>query len=91
MEVILDENQLREEISFLKRTLRTKERLALMRANQNFQLSSRPTRTPHEHSSVKISLLMDWVRAVCDFYSVKVCSPIPLQNAVFLGLSRHQN
>ncbi|TNM88126.1 hypothetical protein fugu_006347, partial [Takifugu bimaculatus] len=72
VDVMLDENQLREEISFLRRTLRTKQRLALMRANQNLQLSSRPTSRPHEHSSVKISLLMDWVRAVCDFYKVKV-------------------
>lgn len=73
----MDENQLRDEIGFLKRTLRTKQRLALLRTNQNLQLSSRATSTPHEHSSVKISLLMDWVRAVCDFYGVKVSSFIP--------------
>uniref|UniRef100_H3D460 Assembly factor for spindle microtubules n=1 Tax=Tetraodon nigroviridis TaxID=99883 RepID=H3D460_TETNG len=72
VEVILDENQLREEIGFLKRALRTKQRLALLRANQNLQRTSGPTSTPHKHSSVKISLLMDWVRAVCDFYGVKV-------------------
>lgn len=75
---MLDENQLRDEIGFLRRTLRTKQRLALMRANQNLQLSSRPTNRPHEHSSVKISLLMDWVRAVCDFYQVKVSLFVPL-------------
>lgn len=80
---MLDENQLREEIGFLRRTLRTKQRLALMRTNQNLQLSSRPTSRPHEHSSVKISLLMDWVRAVCDFYKVKVSLFILLQNAIF--------
>lgn len=77
VEVILDENQLRDEIGFLKRALRTKQRLALLRANQNLQLSSRPTSTPQEHSSVKIALLMDWVRAVCDFYSLKVSAFIP--------------
>lgn len=75
---MLDENQLRDEIGFLRRTLRTKQRLALMRANHNLQLSSRPTNRPHEHSSVKISLLMDWVRAVCDFYQVKVSLSVPL-------------
>lgn len=85
MDVILDENQLREEIGFLKRALRTKQRLALLRAHQNHQLSltSRPTSTPHEHSSVKMSLLMDWVRAVCDFYSLKV-SPFSPHNSMFV-------
>lgn len=77
MEVILDENQLRDEIGFLKRTLRTKQRLMWLRSDQNLQLNSRPTCSPQEHSSVKICLLMDWVRAVCDFYGVKVSSFIP--------------
>lgn len=77
MEVILDENQLRDEIGFLKRTLRTKQRLMWLRSDQNLQLNSSPTYSPQEHSSVKISLLMDWVRAVCDFYRVKVSSFIP--------------
>lgn len=72
MEVILDDGQLRDEISFLKRSLRTKQRLALLRADQNLQPRSRPGSAPQEHGSIKISLLMDWVRAVCDFYGVKV-------------------
>lgn len=65
-------DQLREEIDFLKRTLRTKRRLESLRADQGLQPSPVKTRSPYEHSSTKITLLMDWVRAVCDFYSLKV-------------------
>ncbi|XP_029284980.1 abnormal spindle-like microcephaly-associated protein isoform X2 [Cottoperca gobio] len=72
VEVVLDEDQLREEIGFLKRSWRTKRRLASLRADRGLQLSPAKTRLPYEHSSTKITLLMDWVRAVCDFYSLKV-------------------
>ncbi|XP_035863200.1 abnormal spindle-like microcephaly-associated protein isoform X1 [Sander lucioperca] len=72
VEVILDEDQLREEIGFLKRTLRTKRRLASLRADRGLQPSPAKTRVLYEHSSTKITLLMDWARAVCDFYNLKV-------------------
>ncbi|XP_071342367.1 abnormal spindle-like microcephaly-associated protein [Trachinotus anak] len=72
VEVILDEDQLREEIGFLKRTLRTKRRLVSLRADRGLQPSPTKTRVPYQHSSTKITLLMDWVRAVCDFYNLKV-------------------
>ncbi|XP_054459520.1 abnormal spindle-like microcephaly-associated protein [Anoplopoma fimbria] len=72
VENILDEDQLREEIGFLKRTLRTKRRLASLRADQGLQPSPSKTRAPYEHSSTKITLLMDWIRTVCDFYNLKV-------------------
>ncbi|KAM4738484.1 abnormal spindle-like microcephaly-associated protein isoform 2-T2 [Anableps anableps] len=72
VEVILDEAQLREEVDFLRRTLRTKRRLALVRADRGARPSPAKTRTPYEHASTKISLLMDWVCAVCDFYRLKV-------------------
>lgn len=68
----MDEDQLREEISFLKRTLRTKRRLVSLRADRGLQPSPAKTKAPYEHSSAKITLLMDWVRAVCDFYNLKV-------------------
>uniref|UniRef100_A0A8D3BA27 Assembly factor for spindle microtubules n=1 Tax=Scophthalmus maximus TaxID=52904 RepID=A0A8D3BA27_SCOMX len=71
--VILDEDQLREEIGFLKRTLSTKRRLVSLRADRGLQPSPAKTRQPQtEHSSTKINLLMDWARAVGDFYSLKV-------------------
>lgn len=72
VEVILDENQLMEEISFLKRTLKTKRRLASLRVDQGLESSPTKTRVSYEHSSTKITLLMDWVRTVCDFYNLNV-------------------
>lgn len=72
VEVVLDEDQLREEIAFLKRTSQTKRRLESLRADRGLQPSPVKTRAPYEHGSTKITLLMDWVRAVCDFYSLKV-------------------
>ncbi|CAK6982094.1 abnormal spindle-like microcephaly-associated protein, partial [Scomber scombrus] len=71
VEVILDEDQLREEIGFLKKTLQTKRRLAFLRADRGLQPSPVKARVPYEHSSTKITLLMNWVRAVCDFYNLK--------------------
>ncbi|TKS75147.1 Abnormal spindle-like microcephaly-associated protein -like protein [Collichthys lucidus] len=72
VEVILDEEQLKEEIGFLRRTLSTKRRLVSLRADRGLQPSPAKTRRSYEHSSRKITLLMDWARAVCDFYSLKV-------------------
>uniref|UniRef100_A0AAQ5YI81 Calponin-homology (CH) domain-containing protein n=1 Tax=Amphiprion ocellaris TaxID=80972 RepID=A0AAQ5YI81_AMPOC len=72
VEVILDEDQLRDEIGFLKRTLRTKRSLASLRTDRGLQLSPAMTKVPYEHSSTKVTLLMDWVRSVCDFYNLKV-------------------
>uniref|UniRef100_A0A7N6C0B7 Calponin-homology (CH) domain-containing protein n=1 Tax=Anabas testudineus TaxID=64144 RepID=A0A7N6C0B7_ANATE len=65
-------DQLREEIDFLKRTLRTKRSLESLRADRGLQASPVKTRTPYEHSGTKIALLMDWVRAVCDYYNLRV-------------------
>uniref|UniRef100_A0A3Q3L8L7 Calponin-homology (CH) domain-containing protein n=1 Tax=Labrus bergylta TaxID=56723 RepID=A0A3Q3L8L7_9LABR len=70
--VILNEDQLREEICFLNRSFRTKLRLASLKADRGLQSSPAGTRSAYEHSSTKITLLMEWVRAVCDFYSLKV-------------------
>ncbi|XP_069376833.1 abnormal spindle-like microcephaly-associated protein [Paralichthys olivaceus] len=72
VEVILDEEQLRDEIGFLRRALRTKRRLVSLRADRGLQPSPVKTRSPYENSSTKITLLMDWTRAVCDFYGLKV-------------------
>uniref|UniRef100_A0AAY5K8C3 Calponin-homology (CH) domain-containing protein n=1 Tax=Esox lucius TaxID=8010 RepID=A0AAY5K8C3_ESOLU len=69
--ILLDENQLREEIGFLKRTWNTKEKLALLKSNKDvMQKTTKPTH-PFEHSSSKIMLLMEWVNAVCQFYHLK--------------------
>ncbi|CAG5863219.1 unnamed protein product [Menidia menidia] len=72
VEVVLDEDQLREEIGFLTKTLTTKRRLASLRADRRVQPSPSESRLPYEHTSTRISLLMDWARAVCGFYNLKV-------------------
>ncbi|XP_029002056.1 abnormal spindle-like microcephaly-associated protein isoform X2 [Betta splendens] len=72
VEVILEKDQLWEEICFLKRTLKTKRRLVSLRADRGLQPSPVQNWSPYEHSSTKITLLMDWVRSVCDFYNLKV-------------------
>ncbi|XP_034035336.1 abnormal spindle-like microcephaly-associated protein [Thalassophryne amazonica] len=72
VDVILDEHQLREEIGFLKRSLRIKRRLAALKADRVIQPSPAKTTVLYEHSSVKMTLLMGWARAVCAFYNLQV-------------------
>uniref|UniRef100_A0A674A6I7 Assembly factor for spindle microtubules n=1 Tax=Salmo trutta TaxID=8032 RepID=A0A674A6I7_SALTR len=71
VEVLLDKDQLREEISFLKHTWTTKQRLASLRADKGVLQKTAKARPPFEHSSSKITLLMEWVNAVCQFYHLK--------------------
>ncbi|XP_077573528.1 abnormal spindle-like microcephaly-associated protein homolog isoform X2 [Stigmatopora nigra] len=70
VEVILDEDHLREEIIFLKKTLRTKQKLARVRAGHGFETSGVKPKFLYEHGSTKVVLLMEWARAVCDFYNL---------------------
>uniref|UniRef100_I3J7C8 Assembly factor for spindle microtubules n=1 Tax=Oreochromis niloticus TaxID=8128 RepID=I3J7C8_ORENI len=70
--VILNEDQLKEEIGFLKKTLRTKRRLASLKADRGLRQTPAKTRVPYEHGCTKVTLLMDWVRSVCDFYNLQV-------------------
>ena len=73
--MILDETQLREEIGFLKSTLRTKQKLASLKADRGLQQSSAgrgPAPLHFQTSSTKIGLLMKWINAVCDYYNLRV-------------------
>ncbi|XP_051551032.1 abnormal spindle-like microcephaly-associated protein homolog isoform X3 [Myxocyprinus asiaticus] len=70
VEVLLDENKLKEEISFLRKTWRTKQKLASLMANKCV-VSRMKARQPFEHPSQKVTLLLDWVNAVCEFYDLK--------------------
>ncbi|XP_061884510.1 abnormal spindle-like microcephaly-associated protein [Entelurus aequoreus] len=72
VEVILDDDLMREEIGFLRRTLWTKQRLASLKADRGPDSSAPKTQVPYEHSSTKVALLMEWARSVCDFYNLKV-------------------
>uniref|UniRef100_A0A673NFX1 Abnormal spindle microtubule assembly n=1 Tax=Sinocyclocheilus rhinocerous TaxID=307959 RepID=A0A673NFX1_9TELE len=71
VEVLLDENQLKEEISFLRKTWRTKRKLASLMANSGIAVTRMKARQAFEHPSQKVTLLMDWISAVCEFYSLK--------------------
>ncbi|KAI4876255.1 hypothetical protein NFI96_005175 [Prochilodus magdalenae] len=70
VEVLLDEEQLKDEISFLKKTWRTKQKLALLKADKCAMKSSKET-LRFEQPSEKLTLLLDWVNAVCEFYNLK--------------------
>uniref|UniRef100_A0A3B4C9Z9 Calponin-homology (CH) domain-containing protein n=1 Tax=Pygocentrus nattereri TaxID=42514 RepID=A0A3B4C9Z9_PYGNA len=70
VEVLLDEVQLKDEISFLKKTWRTKQKLALLKADKCAVMSSKGS-PRFEQPTEKLTLLMDWVNAVCDFYNLK--------------------
>ncbi|XP_067272183.1 abnormal spindle-like microcephaly-associated protein [Pseudorasbora parva] len=71
VEVLLDENQLKEEISFLRKTWRTKQKLASIMANKGVAVTRMKARQAFEHSSEKVTLLLDWVNAVSEFYNLK--------------------
>ncbi|XP_016356184.1 abnormal spindle-like microcephaly-associated protein homolog [Sinocyclocheilus anshuiensis] len=71
VEVLLDENQLKEEISFLRKTWRTKQKLASLMANSGIAVTRMKARQAFEYPSQKVTLLMDWISAVCEFYSLK--------------------
>ncbi|XP_051549631.1 abnormal spindle-like microcephaly-associated protein [Myxocyprinus asiaticus] len=71
VEVLLDENQLKEEISFLRKTWRTKQKLASLMTNRGVVVKRMKARQAFEHPSQKVTLLLDWVNAVCEFYNLK--------------------
>lgn len=84
--MILNEDQLREEIVFLRRSLRSKQRLASVRAGRGLEPSALKTKAPYEHRSAKVVLLMEWARAVCDFYNLTVGLP----DVLFRSPNSHQ-
>ncbi|KAJ8279107.1 hypothetical protein COCON_G00061730 [Conger conger] len=71
VEVLLDEEQLKEEICFLKRTWRVSQKLDALRASQDVAEKPKEKRPLFQHSSTKITLLMEWVNAVSAFYNSK--------------------
>ncbi|XP_058887783.1 abnormal spindle-like microcephaly-associated protein homolog isoform X2 [Acipenser ruthenus] len=72
VEILLDEEQLREEISFLKRTWATHQKLASLRSNGVPIDKEKKDRSVDLDCQTKVKLLMDWVNAVCAFYNIKV-------------------
>ncbi|XP_058256577.1 abnormal spindle-like microcephaly-associated protein isoform X2 [Hemibagrus wyckioides] len=70
VEILLDLEQLKEEISFLKKTWRTKQKLCSLK-DDAYVLKRMKERTTFENPSEKLTLLLDWVNAVCGFYGLK--------------------
>ncbi|TRY96933.1 hypothetical protein DNTS_014281 [Danionella cerebrum] len=71
VEVLLNEDQLKEEIGFLRKSWRTKQKLASILANKGLAVMRMKAGLAFEHPSPKVTLLMDWVNAVCEFYNLK--------------------
>ncbi|XP_051868413.1 abnormal spindle-like microcephaly-associated protein [Pristis pectinata] len=74
VEILLNEDQLREEIEFLKKALHTSHKLAALRS---LSVPSHPVKDKDlncmpEKYSPQITLLMNWINAVCAYYGVKV-------------------
>ncbi|XP_060733700.1 abnormal spindle-like microcephaly-associated protein isoform X2 [Tachysurus vachellii] len=69
VEILLDLEQLKEEISFLRKTWRTKLKLRSLK-DDTYVFKSVKERTV-ENPSEKLTLLLDWVNAVCSFYGLK--------------------
>ena len=69
--MLLDEEKLMEEIGFLKRAWSVKQKLASLKADKVVEQTVSKAGSPFKHSSQKITLLMDWVNAVCHFYNLK--------------------
>ncbi|XP_074076994.1 abnormal spindle-like microcephaly-associated protein [Macrotis lagotis] len=73
--ILLNLDQLKEEIVFLKRSLNLKRKInALSSYNNDLTCVKKNRRSSFslEHHSENIKLLMDWVNAVCAFYSNRV-------------------
>ncbi|MBN3307145.1 ASPM protein, partial [Amia calva] len=72
VDILLDEKQLEEEINFLKRTWRTRQELASLRSNHGVVEKTGEGGNNDLKSGKKVDLLMEWVNAVCRFYSTKI-------------------
>ena len=69
--MLLNEEQLKEEIDILEKSLRVKSQLQnLLRIQQK---PSRESAGPDLHTqNPRLNLLLKWCRTVCAFYSIKV-------------------
>ncbi|XP_070257559.1 abnormal spindle-like microcephaly-associated protein [Myotis yumanensis] len=75
VDISLNLDELKEEIDFLKRTWRVKRSTPAHSRPADAVLSAKTDTRPSDSSEQRpesIRLLMEWVQAVCAFYSVKV-------------------
>ncbi|XP_068930575.1 abnormal spindle-like microcephaly-associated protein isoform X1 [Petaurus breviceps papuanus] len=75
VDILLNLDQLKEEIVFLRHSLNLKRKITALSSDPNgltYVKKSRRSSFSLEHHSENVKLLMDWVNAVCAFYSNKV-------------------
>ncbi|XP_069050242.1 abnormal spindle-like microcephaly-associated protein [Lepisosteus oculatus] len=72
VDILLDETQLEEEIGFLRRAWRTRQKLTALQSNHGLVEKTKNESNNILKGSRKMNLLMDWVNAVCIFYDAKV-------------------
>ncbi|KAG2461745.1 ASPM protein, partial [Polypterus senegalus] len=71
VEILLDEQQLCEEIHFLRRAQKLQRILSGLQSNSKKAFLKENTEARLD-SGTKVKLLMEWVNAVCAFYNTKV-------------------
>ncbi|NXK12734.1 ASPM protein, partial [Herpetotheres cachinnans] len=73
VDVILNVEQLKEEIEFLKNTRKRKTQLGALKTFPNCcRVQDNSSNSSPESYSENVQLLMAWVNAVCGFYNIKV-------------------
>ncbi|KAM9005806.1 abnormal spindle-like microcephaly-associated protein isoform 1-T1 [Sarcophilus harrisii] len=75
VDILLNLDQLKEEIVFLKHSLNIKRKMTALLSYPNgltYMKKNDQSSFSLEHHSENVKLLMDWVNAVCAFYSNKV-------------------
>jgi len=73
VDILLNVEQLKEEIKFLKNAHKIKMQLGALKlfSSCRVQEDSSSSPSPQSHSE-NVKLLMAWVNAVCGFYNIKV-------------------
>ncbi|POI31802.1 hypothetical protein CIB84_004447, partial [Bambusicola thoracicus] len=73
VDILLNVEQLKEEIKFLKNAHKIKMQLGALKLFSSCRVQEDNTSSPSPQShSENVKLLMAWVNAVCGFYSIKV-------------------
>lgn len=93
MDILLNVEQLKEEIKFLKNAHKIKMQLGALKLFSSccrIQEDNSSSPSPQSHSE-NVKLLMAWVNAVCGFYSIKVkCLFFREQNSLSYGITSLQ-
>ncbi|NWI88581.1 ASPM protein, partial [Pitta sordida] len=73
VDVLLNVEQLKEEIEFLKNSHKRKAQLGALKTSSNcFRVQENNVNSSFQSYSENVKLLIAWVNAVCGFYNIKV-------------------